>query len=165
MKELRLLRPLFVSAPPCHPPPNISSSLHTTSCPSQPPPHSSSSRNPLPLTLPRHLAPCTHPQPSTNVHKDTKGKQLPLLSAPALSFFPSNPPTSCFRPACKLWPKAGLPISGFLGRAGEEAGFIFSSYEAISTERRRAYVFGALLDEESRNLLFPPVVANYGSGG
>ena len=118
-----------------------------------------------PLTLQRHLAPCAHPQPSTNERKDTQGKQRPLLSAPALGFFPSNPPTSCFRPACKLWPKAGLPIHGFLGRAGEEAGFIFSSYRAISTERRRAYVFGALMDGESRSLSFPSVVANYRTGG
>ena len=34
MKELRLLRPLLVSAPLPSPPPNISSYLHTTPCPS-----------------------------------------------------------------------------------------------------------------------------------
>lgn len=51
------------------------------------------------------------------------------------------------------------------GEVGEEAYFIFSSYGAISTARRRAYVFGALMDGESRSLPFSPVVANYGSGG
>ena len=149
MKEQWLLRPLLFLRPLPSPTKHLSLPTH----------------NAPPLPMPRHLPPCAHPQFSTNDHKDTQGKQLRLLSAPALGFFPSIPPTSCFRQACKLWPKAGLPISGFLWEVGKEACLIFCSYRAISTERRRAYVFGALMDGESRSLLFPSSVANCRSGG
>ena len=115
--------------------------------------------------MPRHLPPCVHPQSSTNDHKDTQGMQLPLLSAPALGFFPSNSPVSCLRLACKPSPQACLSFHGFLSGATKEACFIFSSYRAISAERRHAYVFGALMDGESRSLLFPSAVATYRSGG
>ena len=57
-----------------------------------------------------------------------------------------------------------LSMASF-GDAREEACFIFLSYRAISTERGRAYVFGALMDGESRSLLFSSAVANYRSGG
>ena len=114
VKEQWLLRPLVVSTRHAFCPKHLLPPTHTSS----------------PLTMPRHLAPCAHPEPSTNEHEDTQGKQLRLLSTPALGFFPSNPPTSCFRPACKLCPKASLSISVFLWGVGKEASSSFLFYRA-----------------------------------
>ena len=64
------------------------------------------------------------------------------------------------RPAVKSVNPFSLPLGSWGGILPHL--LLLSGYKS---RRRRAYVFGALLDEESRNLLFPPVVANYGSGG
>ena len=149
MKEQWLLHPLFVPAHHSFPSTRL-----------VPPAH-----NATPFTMPRLRSPLPHSQSSTNDYKDTQGKHLPLLSVPAFGFFPSNPPTSCFRPACKPSPQACLSFPGSLSGATKEAYFIFSSYRAINTERRRAYVFGALLDGEDGCLFFPSAVATYRSGG
>ena len=119
-----------------------------------------SSPNPLlPLTCPRpsnmlhrgtkvEFFPCYDPQ--YTFAPSQADPRLPLLSPwttnarmLAVAFhsspwlLPSNPPTSCFRPACKPSPQACLSFPGLLWGAGEEAYFIFLFYRVGSCRARR----------------------------
>ena len=141
MKKLRLLHPLLVSA------------LHTFLAKHLLPP----AHNATPFAMPRLLAPYLHPQSSTNDHKGTNGTQLPLLSAPALGFFQSNSPASCFRPACKPCPQACLSFPGFLWGAGEEAYFISLFYRVGSCRARRG-IHSSKYGGEGGGRLPPPFV-------
>lgn len=79
--------------------------------------------NATPFTIPRHLSPCAHPQPSTSDHKDSQGKQLRLLSIPALALFRSDPPASVF--LSPLYTQlSSLPIL-FLSRQVDGGGYLF----------------------------------------
>ena len=180
MKELRLLHPLFVSAlysfpstrlvPPAHNATPFTMPRHlppwSTLAPASRLPlfhssHQMATKASLPSPMPPFLlltmlALCS--RPCQRIGRVGELKQLPLLSIPALGFYPSNSPTPPFRPACKPSPQACLSFPDSLSGATKEAYFIFLFYRGESHRARRGIHLSKYKGEGGRRLPSPFVV-------